>query len=175
MSRLMGLGRGRSTRCTEEAAVQPPRSLLRGEEGAETVEFALSASLLFFFIFGVIEWGLVFFMTNTANEAARDAARWASVRGTDCVTAYFTDGSCTNGTGTTAALITSHVQSVLPGTANMTATVNWCDTTGACSTSTSQQQGNTVKVKVSFVFAQVPFISLNKSLTVSGTSESVIW
>jgi len=47
------------------------RRALRGEEGTELVEFALSAWLLFILVFGLVELCLVLFSYNTAAEAAK--------------------------------------------------------------------------------------------------------
>jgi len=149
------------------------RSWLRGEAGAELVEFALSSSILFLLMFGVIGFGLVFFMENTAAEAARETSRWASVRGTDCNNPNITDGSCVNGVGATAQQIQAYGQS-LPGAGGMTVTVQWCNSAGASCGTANLGAGNTVQVKEAYKFASVPFVT-NNSLSVSSTSESVIW
>jgi Flp pilus assembly protein TadG len=49
-------------------------------EGATTVEFAMVAMLLFMMLFGIFEYGRFLFVHHTANNAARDAARFAVVR-----------------------------------------------------------------------------------------------
>jgi Flp pilus assembly protein TadG len=145
----------------------------RGEEGAELVEFALCAWLLSMFIFGLVELCLVLFMYNTANEAARNTARWLSVNGA---------ASCTpNGVSCvpSSAAITAHVQS-LPGAAQMTPTVNWCSVSGsttACSTTataTNAAAGSLVQVQVQYQFAKVPFIS-KEAMNATSTAQMVIW
>jgi Flp pilus assembly protein TadG len=154
------------------------RSCLRGEEGAELVEFALSTSILFLFVFGLIEICLVFFLYNTAAEAAREGSRWASVRGTDCTNPNSTNCPLS---ATPATDIATYVNS-LPGAGNMAVAVQWCvpPTGGSCTATTGTWgaanlgAGNTVQVKVSYTLAKVPFVT-NSSLKVSSTSQSVIW
>lgn len=149
------------------------RSWLRGEGGSELVEFALSSSILFLFMFGVIGFGVVFFMENTAAEAARETSRWASVRGTDCDNPQIKGGSCVNGVGATATQIQAYGKS-LPGAGAMTVGVQWCNSAGASCGTANLGAGNTVQVKVSYQFASIPFVT-TKALSVSSTSESVIW
>jgi Flp pilus assembly protein TadG len=141
---------------------------LRGEEGAELVEFALSAWLLFVFIFGLVELCLVIFSYNTAAEAARNTARWLSVQGASAIS-----GSLTS------TAITNHVQA-LPGAASMTPTVQWCQVSGSTATcsatasATNAAAGDLVQVQVQYQFANVPFISKGV-LTATSTSQMVIW
>lgn len=150
------------------------KAFLSGEEGAELVEFAMSAIILVGFFLGVMGLCLVFFMYNTAAEAARETTRWASVRGTDCSNPNITDGSCPSvGGGATTAQVQAYGKS-LPGAGGMTVTVKWCNSSGASCATTNLGAGNTVKVTEAFTFASVPFVSRG-ALTVSSTSQSVIW
>ena len=54
---------------------------LRKRQGQSTVEFAIAASLLFFFLFAIIELGLWGFDRLTVNEAAYELARTVAVGG----------------------------------------------------------------------------------------------
>ena len=56
---------------------------LKKRQGQSTVEFAIAASLLFFFIFAIIEFGLWGFDRLTVNEAAYELARTVAVGGDD--------------------------------------------------------------------------------------------
>jgi len=49
--------------------------LLKREDGAALVEFALVISLLFLIIFGIIEFGRIFNAQITVTQAAREGAR----------------------------------------------------------------------------------------------------
>lgn len=55
----------------------------RNQCGAAAVEFAIVASLLFILLFGILEFGRMFYMFNTAQEVTRHAAREAVVRWVD--------------------------------------------------------------------------------------------
>ena len=53
------------------------------QRGAAAVEFALIAILLFTVLFGIIEFGRLFYLYNTVQEVTRHAAREAVVRWVD--------------------------------------------------------------------------------------------
>ncbi len=48
---------------------------LRSQEGAEVVEFAITASLLFLILFGIIETSVALFDKATLTNASREGAR----------------------------------------------------------------------------------------------------
>jgi Flp pilus assembly protein TadG len=140
--------------------------VVRGEDGEELVEFAISAFVLCLFVFGVIELCLVLFSFNTAAEAARDTARWLSVNGTSCVASADNCG----------AAITARVHA-FPGAALMTPTVTWCTSATSCSatpTSLNAAAGDLVQVQVQYTYLTVPFVT-NQPLTVTSTAQMVIW
>ncbi|WP_109487796.1 TadE/TadG family type IV pilus assembly protein [Occallatibacter savannae] len=56
----------------------------RSEEGATLVEFAISASILFMVLFGMIEFSMGLYAYNFLAYATKDAARYAMVRGSNC-------------------------------------------------------------------------------------------
>lgn len=160
----------------------PIRLRFRGhhEEGAELVEFALACSVLFLFIFGLMELCIVFFMYNTVAEAARETTRWASVRGTSSSVTSNGVTSCANpnitGCPASTGAIQTYAQSFIGGP-GMTVQSWWCNSDGTTNCVTTQSNaapGNIVKVKISYTFANVPFVS-KSALTVSSTSEMVIW
>lgn len=51
------------------------RRLLRGEQGASTVEFAIIAVVLFAILFGIIEFGILMFDKHILTNASREGAR----------------------------------------------------------------------------------------------------
>ena len=59
---------------------------LRGEEGSELVEFALVLIPLALFLFGIIQWGLIFAANMTLRNASVIAARYATLGPTNQVT-----------------------------------------------------------------------------------------
>jgi Flp pilus assembly protein TadG len=60
---------------------------LQGEHGAAVVEFAIIATLLFTFVFGIIEFGILMFdkhvLTNASREGARAGVVMRNTRVTD--------------------------------------------------------------------------------------------
>jgi Flp pilus assembly protein TadG len=152
------------------------------ENGSELVEFAVTANIFLLFCFGFMELCMVLFTMNSVSQASRQAARWASVRGTGSVVTTNGTSSCVNPNITTcpaqATDIAAYIDS-LPGmtAANTTVTVNWCNADGVSGCSTSQSNaapGNVVKVTVSYKFAAVPFVS-SAALNLHSTAEKVIW
>lgn len=55
------------------------RRLVGEERAAAMVEFAIVAPLLFVLIFGIIDFGRVFFLYNNLTNAAREGARLGAV------------------------------------------------------------------------------------------------
>lgn len=57
------------------------------EEGSSLVEFAIASALLFMLLFGIIEVAFAFYTYNFTAEAAKETARYLSVRGSNSCTA----------------------------------------------------------------------------------------
>ena len=144
--------------------------LFTKESGAGIIEFAIGSTVLFSFLIAVIELCFIFFMYNSTAQVAREASRWASVRGT----------TCSNPTITSCPATVAQIQSFaagLPGGSAMNVQVWFCNSDGATNcvqNAANAKGGNIVKTNASFRFASVPFISRD-ALTVSSTSEMVIW
>ena len=73
--------------------------MLRCDRGAALVEFTLIAPILIFLTSGIIQFGYVFFLQNTMQNLARDAARGVAVGDLDGSTG---DVTCPGG-GTDSA------------------------------------------------------------------------
>src|SRR5437868_1635716 len=58
-----------------------PRLLWLNTDGGPMVEFAVMAPLFFVILFGIVEWGSIFFLQNNMVNAAREGARTAAVQG----------------------------------------------------------------------------------------------
>lgn len=63
---------------------RPARAARRG---GTTVEAALVLGVVFLFLIGILEYGRYLFMLHTATNATSRAARWASARTAETVTA----------------------------------------------------------------------------------------
>jgi Flp pilus assembly protein TadG len=145
--------------------------LLRGEDGATLVETAISAVLLFTILFGIFEFGIALYSYNVVSESAREATRFAIVRGSTC--------GLTTPCPATAANVQSYVRGLsFPGikSTSMTVTTVWPTTGSACTPSASpcNNQGNLVKVTVSYQFPlNIPFVR-SRTLTMTSASQMVI-
>ncbi|WP_271525912.1 TadE/TadG family type IV pilus assembly protein [Bradyrhizobium sp. CCBAU 53380] len=62
------------------------RAIWRDNRGASALEFALTAPVFFLFIFGIIEFGLLFWAQLGLQHGTEMAARCASVNPTLCST-----------------------------------------------------------------------------------------
>ncbi|HEY2860614.1 MAG TPA: TadE/TadG family type IV pilus assembly protein [Terracidiphilus sp.] len=156
---------------------------LRSESGSELLEFGICSTLFFTLVFGFLEICMALFMANSVAEASRQAARWASVRGTTSGVTVSGTTSCINPNMTVCPAQSGDIQTFAqsqPGMSSSssvtTVTVNWCNADGSsCSSSQSNATpGHVVKVKVSYKFAKLPFVS-NTAITLSSTAEKIIW
>ena len=139
------------------------------EEGSALVEFAISSTIFFMLLFGIMDFSFASYGSNFTAEAAKEAARYASVR-----------GSCTDATGTvttndlsdcgvTSDQVQTWVQNMgYPGINPSTTKVTTTWPNG------SHLPGNNVKVVVDYTFPlSVPFWKSTHIKTES-TSEMVI-
>lgn len=63
-----------------------PMQRLKGEEGQDIVEFALVLPILMVLLFGIIDFGWIFYSTAMVGNAAREGARFAVMNYEDQVT-----------------------------------------------------------------------------------------
>ncbi|MGC2162893.1 MAG: TadE/TadG family type IV pilus assembly protein [Silvibacterium sp.] len=151
-----------------------------GSDGAALVEFALCSAILFSLLIGIMELSIAFFTYHYVNDAAREASRWAMVRGST---------SCTNTPGltdcdATGAEVQTFVRNLgYPSIVSSNTTVNtaWCTVSATqpaswsgCSATGSNAPGNVVQVQVIYAFPlSIPFVS-KQTLSIQSTSEMVI-
>lgn len=173
------LSRLRSSRAARTADTLGQRSqIVRNDEGATLVEFALSCSILCMMLFGIVEVSLAVYTYDFVSEAARDGARYAIVRGANCTGLPDCNIS-------TSGPIQTHIQSLnypAINTSNLTVTATYLTaatappnmTWSSCSGSGCNKIGNAVNVQVQYPFQlNVPFW---KSVTInlSNSSQMVI-
>jgi Flp pilus assembly protein TadG len=156
------------------------------DDGSSIVEMALSAALIFGALFGVIAIMLALYTYNFVSDAAREATRWASVRGSQCSTNNAGLDHC----NAQQSDIQSYVQNLgYPGLNKnyLTITASWLSETmsgspatatwSACSSPSTppcNAPGNMVKVVATYAFPLgIPYWK-NSTLNVSSTSEMVI-
>lgn len=145
---------------------------LRDERGAGLIEFALGAMVLFMIVFGVLSLCFAFYSYNVVSESAREATRYAIVRGSACNS--FADCNIT------AAQLQTHIKGLgFPGInpSNLTSTTTWAayPAGGTCQPSAScNNPGNQVTVTVTYNFRlAIPFVTI-RTLGMTNTAAMVI-
>lgn len=158
---------------------------LRSDTGSTLVESALSITILLSLVIGMMEACLAVYSYHFISNAAREATRYAIVRGATWGTPpwspagtplpcnSYTSAGCT----ATASQIQDYVRSLaFPGidASQINATTTWYYTPGGASGPAYNNYGDYVQVQVTYTFPYtVPFIP-KQSLTMSSTSEMVI-
>jgi Flp pilus assembly protein TadG len=135
------------------------------ERGSTVVEFAICAVLLFTVLFGIMDFSRALYTYHFLSNAAREATRYAIVRGADC-------NAIVPGCPATNSSITTYVQTNLAASSsglitpsNITATTTWTP---------NNSQGSTVKVQLQYVFQFIlPFLP-SSGITMQSTSQMVI-
>jgi Flp pilus assembly protein TadG len=139
------------------------RRASRDESGSSLVEFAITSTILFMLVFGVMAICLALYSYNVVSEAAREATRYAIVRGSACTKTV----PCK----ATSGQIETYVQNLgFPGIAPTSLTV----TSDCCWPNGDKNPGSPVKVTVQYTFPlAIPFVP-TRTLTMSSTSQMLI-
>lgn len=170
-------------------AVQPE---FAREEGSALVEMALTSVIIIGTMIGIMEFGMAFYTYTFVSDAAREASRYASVRGaTSCTDDVTADPNCNLLPNSSGNPLQAYVKGLgFPGSGTVTVTATWLvasqnangytswttSCTGATDTNGNpcNAMGNAVKVVVTApVTVAMPFYK-TFSLTVSSTSQMVI-
>ena len=147
-----------------------------GERGVELVEAAFSLLVFLVLVFGLVEFTRAVYAYDFVSGAARQATRWASVRGSNC-------SHTLSGCQATTTNVQTYVQGLAPGginTSQITATTTWPQNPPNCPASPSNAPLCDVKVKVSYNFSfvtlssNIPFLSGLGNFTMSSTSDMII-
>jgi len=156
--------------------------LYPSECGSSMLEFAFSAIIFFTLVFGCVGLTMALYTYEVVNQYARDASRYAMVRGKNCYLADLTT-SCSIGTGSTAntALKTYLNHQIYPGIngANLTVGTAYAKAPGAgqCTTSPSTDcngSGDQVTVTITYPYLyNIPFIP-SRPFTMHGSSTMII-
>jgi Flp pilus assembly protein TadG len=152
-----------------------------GEDGGAIVEMAIASVLFLAALFGIIQACWALYVYNYVNEAAREATRYAIVRGgtyspTNCTAPG--PATCVAQAGSTGD-IAQYVRSLAyPGvdSSKLTVSTTWPGTSGtpSCPSAPCNNPGNLVKVVVSYPFSfNIPFAPA-ATFTVASTSQLVI-
>jgi Flp pilus assembly protein TadG len=176
---------------------QGVRKARKAERGATLVEYAFVLILFLTLLFGISGFGHAIFVYHHLNNAAKEATRYAAVRGYNCdktetVSSCQSINSASSISGpTNTADVTAYVNSITPqsiDTSQLTITVCGVASSSACSASAPQicttavsgqgpyinYPGCTVSVTVQYPYTFIfPFIRTG-SINLSSTSEMVI-
>lgn len=160
-------------------------AVVLGEQGGSLVEMALSCLILIPVLFGIIQLSIGLYCYHFAADAAREATRWAIVRGSTC-NGIFGKGYCSPtsalGTGADGSDIDQYVKTLgYPFSAKVSTTTKWCTNGGVvpatwttCSTTQNNTPGNQVQVTVSYSYPLIiPFLKSN-TLNLSSVSSMTI-
>jgi Flp pilus assembly protein TadG len=159
------------------------------ERGSTLVEFALVITILLTLMFAIIDFSRAMYAYHFVSNAAREATRYASVRGSACNTwASACPAANTDITSYVQSIVSSgiYVSSVTTGTPPSTAgalgvSTTWPATTGSgvtCLTG-SQTKVNypgcivTVKVQYNYGFS-LPYLTSLSKMNMTSTSQFVI-
>jgi Flp pilus assembly protein TadG len=155
------------------------------EEGAAAVEMALACSILFALLLGSAQMCLLFYAYHFVSDAAREATRFAMVRGGNCITNVsqaFCSPTDTNSAGADNGDIQAYVRGLgYPYANGLNTTTTWYSISGTTFTSCGTTPGgcNTpdvtmVQVTASYNFpVAIPFWGKN-SISISSTSAQLI-
>jgi len=136
---------------------------IRNEEGSALVEFALSSIVLFMTLFGLMAVCTALYSYLFVSEAAREASRYAIVRGNSCT-------GLSDCPGITSAQLNTYVKSLsYPGInqGNLSATANFTP---------DKNPGSIVSVTVTYNLAlNIPFWpKTGRAMQLSSTSQMAI-
>jgi len=174
-----------SLHVAKKSEVVPKQLAFLAEQGGTLVEMALASVILIPILFGIVQLSIALYCYHYAADAAREATRWAVVRGSNC-NALFGASYCSptdgNGSGATGNDIAQYVKTLgYPYSASVTTTTQWCANGGppaawtSCSSTPNNLAGSSqVKVTVSYAYPLViPFIRTN-TINMGSTSSMTI-
>ena len=140
----------------------PTSSRRRRESGTAMIEVALTFTAFLLLTVGVMEFAMAVYAYNFCSYASGEAARWASVRGSQY---------CNSSTPALAALtstdVSNHVQAeaVALDPSKLSVTATW---------PTDNNPGSLVQVTVSYTVVPLAGLAISQNLVVSNTSQTVI-
>ena len=149
---------------------------LRCRRGQSLVESALSLGIIIAVLIGILELTIALYCYNYVAYAAREATRWAMVRGSTCTGLT----SC----NATASQVQSYVQGLnypIIQPSRLAVSTDWLSratltpaTWTSCSTAPCNLPGNEVQVQVAYPFTMdIPIVG-QISLNLLSTSSMVI-
>jgi Flp pilus assembly protein TadG len=143
--------------------------------GSTLVELAFLIPILFALVFGIIDFGRALYSYHFVSNAAREATRWASVRGRDC------SGLDSCPPGADADDVSAYVASIAPmgidkSPSKLSVTTNWVmpPNNPLICAAFPNNPGCAVQVQVSYQFKFIlPFLPTS-GYKMTSTSEMII-
>lgn len=167
-------------------ALQRSVSLLLGDQGGSLVEMALACLILIPILFGIMQLSLGLYCFHYAADAAREATRWAIVRGGTCNT-NFGKAYCSPTSGLSSGADNNDIAQYVKGlgypySGALSTSTEWCAAAGtspqtwtSCSTTQNNSVGNQVQVTVSYAYPLViPFLKQNTINITSVSSMTIV-
>jgi Flp pilus assembly protein TadG len=154
---------------------RPRRGRNRSSRGATLVEFAFLIPLLFALVFGIVDFGRALYSYHFVSYAAREASRWASVRGGSDCTGY------PQGCPASSADVSDYVVSIAPpgidsSSSRLIVNASWpplLSNPPICA-AVQKHPGCPVQVQVNYQFRFVlPFLPTS-GINMTSTSEMII-
>jgi Flp pilus assembly protein TadG len=149
-----------------------PATLRRRQRGAGLVEQAIVLTLFLTVLFAIIDFGRALYTYHFVSNAAREASRWASVRGFTCTGL---SGGCPAGDPDVQTYV-SNVSGMGLDPTKITATTSWPITSFSSPTCGTQinNPGCVVQVQVTYSYNFFfPFLPTSP-ITMQSTSQMVI-
>jgi hypothetical protein len=161
------------------------------ESGATLVEMAICSAVLMTAIFGIIQFSIALYVYNFVAEAAREATRYAVVRGANSCLYSSTFPNCNLNPTTSGDPVGNYVRGLgFPFSSGLSAAVTWWapsqDASGVTSWTTPctgavdsignpcNTVGYAVRVVVTYSYPlSIPFVPSN-TLNIHGTSQMLI-
>jgi Flp pilus assembly protein TadG len=165
-----------SERNRESAKQESPtgKTIRPAQRGSSLVELAFVLVFLLTVLFGIIDFSRALYTYHFVSNVAREATRWASVRGFACNPAL-TGCQATSGPAGNVQAFVSNVSGMGLDPAKITSTTSWVappSGTPAC-TGPENLPGCVVKVQVNYDY-QFIFPFLPAGFRMSSTSQMVI-
>src|ERR1700730_4210240 len=142
------------------------------QRGSSLVELAFVLTFLLTVLFGIIDFSRALYTYHFVSNAAREASRWASVRGSSCNKALT---GCPAGDVDVQTFV-SNVSGMGLDPARITTATSWVappNGTAGCVPPPPDQPGCVVQVRVNYDY-QFIFPFLPSGFTMSSTSRMVI-
>jgi Flp pilus assembly protein TadG len=161
----------------ESARRQSPvgKTTRLAQRGSSLVEMAFVLTFLLAVLFGIIDFSRALYTYHFVSNAAREASRWASVRGSACNEDLLTGCPAAPGTGGNVGTFVSNVGGMGLDPARITTTTSLVASPTSippCASATNHP-GCIVQVKVDYAYHFI-FPFLPSDFTMSSTSQMVI-